>query len=120
MLPRLFPNLGIPFFVERRAAGGELAQLVMLGAHQSRAIAESAADAFAVEPSGLLKLSGEIRLGERGAADADKANSAIADIGGSSLEQIFLQVAVAAADHWHLWKCPLHLFGKTKMSIYPD
>src|SRR5262249_11506717 len=67
---RLLPDRAVDFLVERRAARGELALVVVLGAHQGGAVAEGAADALAVEAAVLLELPHEVRLREGGAADA--------------------------------------------------
>src|SRR5258708_888969 len=79
-LLRLLPERPVDFAVERRTTGGELALLIVLGAHQGGAVAEGAADALAVEAAVLLQLPHEIRLRKRGAADADKGNPAVAHV----------------------------------------
>ena len=45
----LIPDRPVDVLVERGAAGGELAQLVVLGPHQGRAVAEGPADPLGVE-----------------------------------------------------------------------
>ena len=47
--PCLFPDGPVNFLVERRAAGGELAHVVVLRSHEGRAIAERPAQPLAVE-----------------------------------------------------------------------
>src|SRR5262245_54881915 len=103
------PNWAINLLVERRAACRELALLVMLGSHQRRAVAEGPADALAVEPAVLQQLASEIGLGQSRAADADEGDASIAHVRGASFEQVFLQVAIAAADHGQVGKGTLNL-----------
>ena len=90
-LLHLFPDRAIPFFVERRAAGGVLAERVVLRTHQRGAIAEGAADALAVQLAVLEELPHPVGLGERRAADADDADAAVANIRGRRLRQELLR-----------------------------
>jgi len=48
-LPGLVPDRSIDLLVERRTAGGELTEVVVLGTHQRCAAAEGPAQAFRVE-----------------------------------------------------------------------
>jgi len=48
-LPGLVPDRAIDLLVERRTAGGELTEVVVLGAHQRCAVAESPAQAFRIQ-----------------------------------------------------------------------
>ena len=93
------------------------ALVVVFGAHESRAITEGAANAFAVQLAVLLNLLDEIGLREGGPADADDGDPAIANIGGAGLHHEFLQVTVAAADDGRIGKRPLHLFSQTEMAF---
>src|SRR5258707_15774810 len=99
LLLRPLPERPVNFLVKRRATRGELDLLVVLGAHQSGAVAERATDALAVEAAVLLQLPHEIRLRERGAADAHEGDTAVAHVGGAGVRQKLLQVTVTAADH---------------------
>src|SRR5882672_7684052 len=83
----LFPNGTIHFFVKRRTAGRELPQLIMLGAHERGAITESAADAFAIQPTIFPQPAGEVRLRQRGPADADQRDLTIPNIGRSRMKE---------------------------------
>src|SRR5262249_27380703 len=85
-LARLLPEGAVHLLVERWAARGELAQLVVLGPHQRRAVAEGAADALAIETAVLAELPGEVRHGQRRAADADEGDPTGADVGGPGVE----------------------------------
>ena len=114
---RLFPEGTVHFLVEGRTAGGELAQLVVLGAHQGRAVAEGAADALAIELAVLLQLQSKIGLRQCGPADTDEGDPAVADIGCSSVKDELLQVAVAAADHRQVGKALLNLARQAKMPV---
>ena len=46
---RLVPDRPVDFLVEWRAAGGELAHLIVFRSHQGRAIAEGTANSFSVQ-----------------------------------------------------------------------
>src|SRR5580765_6580484 len=93
------PDWPVDLLVKWRTASGKLAQFVVLGAHQGRAITERAAHALAVEPALLLNLLSKIRLRQCRSAYADESNLAVAEIGRSRMEHELLQVTVAAADH---------------------
>src|SRR6266852_2413381 len=82
----LFPNGTIPFLIKRRTAGRELPQLVMLGAHERGAITESAAHTFAVQSAMFHQLAGEVRLRQRGPADADQRDLTIPNVGRARLK----------------------------------
>src|SRR5262249_22519021 len=69
---RLLPDRAVHLLIKRRASGRELAQLVVLGAHQRRAITEGAASPLAVEPAFADQLTDEVRLRQRRPADAHK------------------------------------------------
>src|ERR1019366_2146933 len=98
LLLRPLPNRAVHFFVERWTARFELALFVVLRAHQSRGIAEGAANAFAIELAVLLQLPNKIRLRQGRAANADERRPAIVYVGGAGVRQKFLQITIAAAD----------------------
>src|SRR5262249_15454741 len=110
----LLPNRPIDLLIKRRAACGKLAPLVVLGAHEGCAIAKRSADTFALKPAMFLQLPGKIGLRQRCAADANKGYSTIMYVCGPSLKQVFLQVAVPAADNRRSGKGALHLLGQAK------
>ena len=93
-----FQIVAVGLLVERRAAGRELAQRVVLRPHQRRAVAERAADALAVELAVVEQLPHQVRLRQRRPADADERHPAVADVRRPGLRQELLQVAVAGAD----------------------
>src|SRR5262245_5210854 len=80
LLLRFIPDRHVDLLVERGAARRELAQLVVLRSHQCGAIAESPADALAIEFTGFHQLPSEVRLSERGPADADKGDTSVAHV----------------------------------------
>src|SRR5262245_49865338 len=90
VLLRLVPDGAVHLLVERRAASGELAQLVVLGAHESGAVAEGAADALAVELAVLAQLAGEVRHRQRCPPDADEGDLPGADVGGPGVKKELL------------------------------
>src|SRR5438552_12525811 len=92
----------------------------MLCAHERRAVAKGPASAFAVAAAGFEQLSGEVRLRQRGPADADERDTAIARIRGTGLEKIFLQIAVTAADHRQARISPLQLTRQPEMAVDAD
>jgi hypothetical protein len=100
----LIPDRPVDLLIERRATRCELAQLIVFRTHEGGAVAESAADALAVQFPVFLDLFGKIWLGQRCPADTHKSNSAVAQIRCASLRQKFLQVAIAASDNRHFWK----------------
>src|SRR5260370_21007473 len=120
LLLRLIPDRTIHFLVERRTSRRELAQLVVLGAHEGRAITERPADALAVQLAMLLKLAHEIRLRESRTTHASERGPAVAHIGGGGVDQIFLQVAVTTADDRQLRKRLLKLGGQAKVASHAD
>src|SRR5436190_23076546 len=92
LLAGVFPQWAVDLLVERRTAGRELAQLVALGAHQGRAVAERPADALAVEPAVVAELPGEVGLRQRAAADPDEGDAAVAHVRGPGVTEVFLQI----------------------------
>src|SRR5439155_6360751 len=76
----LLPDRPVRLLVERRAAGGILAERVVLGAHQRGAVAEGAADPLAVESAVLLQLLDEIGLSQGRTTDADEGAPAVAQV----------------------------------------
>src|ERR1700722_17658866 len=112
---RLLPDRPVHLLVKWRTARRKLAQFVVLGAHQCRAIAERAADALAVELAALLDLLHEVRLRQRRPADADEGAATVAHVGGGGVDQILLQIAIAAADDRPVREILLNLRGQRKM-----
>ena len=47
------PNRSVHVLIKRRAAGGKLAQIVVLGPHEGGAVTKSSADTFAVQSAML-------------------------------------------------------------------
>ena len=70
----------VHLLVERRAAGGELPQLVVLGAHQRRAVGEGAAHALAVELAPLGQQPGEVGIGKAARPTPTKVTAASATL----------------------------------------
>src|SRR3954468_16430729 len=97
-LLRLLPDRAVRLLVERRAAGRELAQVVVLRPHQRRAVAERPADPLAVELAVVEQLLDEVRLRERRPTDSGKRAPAVPEVGRRRLRQELLQITVAAAD----------------------
>src|SRR5262249_25467979 len=97
---RLLPNRPVYVLVERRTTRGKLALLVMLGAHQGRAITKRSADPIPNQLSVLHQLPGKVGLRQGSPAHADESDPPVANVRSTRVEQVFLQVAIAAADHW--------------------
>src|SRR3954447_23374977 len=64
----LVPDGAVSLLIERRAAGGELPERVVLAPHQRRAIAERAASPLRVDRLSQQDVAGEARLSQRGPA----------------------------------------------------
>src|SRR4051794_9304144 len=77
------PDWAVDLFVEWRATGGELAHFVVLGTHEGGTVAKRPAYPLAVQPAVLLDLLGEIRLWERGPADAHQCDATVTQICGT-------------------------------------
>src|SRR5690242_10160582 len=98
-IPRQLHDRPVDFLVEGRAAGGELAERVMLLAHQVRAESESLADAALVQLAALQGVAREVGVSQSAAADAEKADAAVPNIAGAGVDRVLLQPAIAGADH---------------------
>src|SRR5438034_1293526 len=70
LLLGLLPDHSIGVFIEWRTSGRELAEVVVLRAHQRGAITEGAANPLAIESAVVEQLPHEIGLRQRRSADA--------------------------------------------------
>src|SRR5262249_6640635 len=113
---RIFPDRAVDLLVERRTAGGELAKLIVLGAHKSGAITESAAYPFSIQSAVFDQPAGKIRLRQRSPADSHESDPAVPNIGRCRLKEEFLQVTVTASNHRQMRQRLLNLAGKSKVT----
>ena len=95
---RFFPERAVDLFVEWRATGGVLAERMIFGPHQVRAVRERAADSLAVQAAGVGQLLHEVRLRQRASAESREGCSTERHIRGGGLWHEILQPTVPAAD----------------------
>src|SRR5262249_40197071 len=117
---RFLPDWAVDILVERWAARGELAQGIVLRAHERRAVAECSTNALAVKRTVLLQLFDQVWLRERCPAEADESRSPVGHVRTAGVRQEFLKIAVPAADERQIGEFRLNFGREAKMPVHAD